>query len=78
MIIMVELTDEEKKVVEAMKMLKATSPETVKTVDQIAKAAVGLPKGKVANLLLGLVNKKIVKRVAREKAAGYYLTVTNI
>jgi hypothetical protein len=24
-------------------------------------------------LLLGLVNKKVVKRVAREKAAGYYL-----
>lgn len=70
---MVELTEEEKKVVEAMKMLKATSPDSLKTVDQIAKAAIGLPKGKVANLIMSLINKKVVKRVAREKAAGYYL-----
>jgi len=69
---MVELTDWENKVVEAMKLLNATSEKNLKTADQIAKAA-SLPKGRVANVLLSLVNKKIVKRVARQKAAGYYL-----
>jgi len=32
-----------------------------------------MPKGKVANIVLSLVNKRVVKRIAREKAAGYYL-----
>jgi len=67
-----ELSDLEKRVVEAMKSLKATSENNLKTADQIAKAAM-LPKGRVANILLTLVNKKIVKRVTRQKAAGYYL-----
>ncbi|MDI6806823.1 MAG: hypothetical protein QMD14_03365 [Candidatus Aenigmarchaeota archaeon] len=70
---MVELTEDEKKVVEAMKTLKATSSDALKTVDQITRATMGLPKGKVANLILGLVNKKVVKKITREKAAGYYL-----
>jgi predicted Rossmann fold nucleotide-binding protein DprA/Smf involved in DNA uptake len=40
------------------------------------KVAVGtkLPKGTVANLLLDLEKKGFVKRVARGKAAGYYIT----
>jgi DNA-binding IclR family transcriptional regulator len=46
--------------------------DKIKDADQIAKAAM-MPKGKVANILLSLVNKKVIKRVAREKAAGYYL-----
>ncbi|MEM7821316.1 MAG: transcriptional regulator [Candidatus Aenigmatarchaeota archaeon] len=69
---MVELTEEEKRVVEAMKMLKATAEDKLKTADHIAKAAM-LPKGKVANLLMSLSNKKVIKRIVREKAAGYYL-----
>ena len=69
---MAELTPDEAKVVEAMKSLKAIAEDKVKDADQIAKAAM-MPKGKVANILLSLVNKKVVKRVAREKAAGYYL-----
>ncbi len=69
---MVELTEEEKKVVEAMKVLGATSENKLKTADHIAKAAM-LPKGRVSNILLSLTNKKVIKRVAREKAAGYYL-----
>lgn len=72
---MVELTPEEAKVVEAMKSLKAVAEDKIKDADQIAKAAM-MPKGKVANILLALVNKKVVKRVAREKAAGYYLLQT--
>jgi DNA-binding IclR family transcriptional regulator len=69
---MVELTDDEKKVLEAMKTLNAVAENKLKDVDQIAKTAM-MPKGKVANIILGLVNKKVVKRVAREKAAGYYI-----
>jgi hypothetical protein len=32
-----------------------------------------MPKGKVANMIVNLVNKKVVRRIAREKAAGYFL-----
>jgi len=69
---MVELTDDEKKVVEAMRLLKAEAEDKLKDVDQIAKTAM-MPKGKVANMIVNLVNKKVVRRIAREKAAGYFL-----
>lgn len=69
---MAELTDDEKKVVEAMKSLGAKSEDKLKDADAISKAAL-MPKGKASNVILSLVNKKIVKRIAREKAAGYYL-----
>lgn len=69
---MVELTDDEKKVVEAMKGFHAVSGDKLKDTDQIAKAAM-LPKGKVANVLMSLSGKKVIRRVAREKAAGYYI-----
>jgi len=69
---MVELTDQEQKVVEAMKMLRAVDENHLKTVDHIAKTA-KLPKGLVGNLIQNLQGKGMVKRVAREKAAGYYL-----
>jgi predicted transcriptional regulator len=69
---MVDLSEDESKVIEAMRSLKATAEDKLKDVDQIAKAAM-MPKGKVANIILNLVNKKVVKRIAREKAAGYYL-----
>ena len=69
---MVDLSEDEMKVVEAMKSLKAMAEDKIKDVDQIAKAAL-MPKGKVANVILNLVNKKVVRRIAREKAAGYYL-----
>lgn len=72
MILLVELTDDEKKIVEAMKSLRATAEDKLKTVEHISTAAM-MPKSKAANIILGLVNKKVVKRVAREKAAGYYL-----
>lgn len=69
---MVELTDDEKRIVEAMKTLRAISENQLKDADQIAKASM-MPKGKVSNLLINLANKRVVKRVAREKAAGYYV-----
>jgi len=69
---MVDLSDDEKKVVEAMKSLGATREEKIRDADMIAKTAM-MPKGKASNAILSLVNKKILKRISREKAAGYYL-----
>ena len=67
-----DLTDREKKIVDALKMLGATGMDKLKTADDIARKA-ALPKNLVSNDLLTLSNKKVVKRVVREKAAGYYL-----
>ena len=69
---MAELTEDEIRVVEAMKLLRAIAEDKLKDVDQIAKASM-MPKGKVANIILQLTNKRIVKRITREKAAGYFL-----
>jgi len=67
-----ELTEREQKIVDAMKMLGATSMDKLKTADDVARKAV-VPKNLVAVDLLSLANKKVVKRVVREKSAGYYL-----
>jgi len=69
---MADLTDDEKRVVDAMRLLKAEAEDKIKDVDQIAKTAM-MPKGKVANIITNLVGKKVVRRIAREKAAGYFL-----
>jgi hypothetical protein len=69
---MVDLTDDEKRVIDAMKSLGAISENLLKDADQIAKAAL-IPKGRVANFLVSLVNKKVVKRVTRGKSAGYFI-----
>jgi predicted transcriptional regulator len=69
---MVDLSEDELKVVEAMKNLRAIAEDKIKDADQIAKTVM-MPKGKVANIILNLVNKRVVRRIAREKAAGYYL-----
>ena len=69
---MVELTEDEKKVIEAFKSFGARSEEKLKDTDAVARAAM-MPKGKVANVILNLVNKKVLKRIAREKAAGYFI-----
>jgi len=68
---MAELTEDEKKVVETMKSLGATKEEKIRDADMIAKTVM-MPKGKASNVILSLVNKKILKRISREKAAGYY------
>ena len=44
----------------------------IKTADDITKKS-NRPKGLVTNSLVTLVQKGIIKRVAREKAAGYYV-----
>lgn len=69
---MIELNDNEKKIVEVMRTLRAVAEDKMKDADQIAKTAM-LPKGVASNILINLANKKVVRRIAREKAAGYYL-----
>jgi DNA-binding IscR family transcriptional regulator len=67
-----ELTEREQKIVDALKMLGATSMDKLKTADDVARKAV-VPKNLVSVDLLALANKKVVKRIVREKSAGYYL-----
>ena len=68
---MTELTPQEQKVFTAIKSLGATSADKLKNADQITNTA-GLAKGIVGNALTTLCSKNVIKRVAREKAAGYY------
>lgn len=75
MVCMVELNPIESLVVKAMQELGATSENALKTADDIAKKA-NRPKSLVTNTLVTLAQKGVVKRVAREKAAGYYLVKT--
>ena len=68
-----ELTLAGKKVYDALKKLGATSPDSLKTADDATRAS-GLPKSMTNNALMELVAKGYARRVARQKAAGYYLT----
>ncbi|MDI6883533.1 MAG: transcriptional regulator [Hadesarchaea archaeon] len=70
---MAELTPNAEKVYDALKKLGATSPDSLKTADDIMRTS-RLPKGMANNALMELVAKGYAKRVAREKAAGYYVT----
>lgn len=67
-----ELNHQEKQIYEALKKLGASAEEKLKTADDIMRTA-RLPKGMVNNGLQALVQKGYAKRVAREKAAGYFL-----
>ncbi len=69
---MVDLNPQEEKIVNAMKDIGAVDENHVKSADQIGDKS-NLPKGLVTNLLINLCNKKVIKRMARDKAAGYYL-----
>ncbi|MEM3431260.1 MAG: transcriptional regulator [Candidatus Micrarchaeia archaeon] len=69
---MVDLNPIEDKILKALIDLGATSEEKMKTADHVMKKT-NLAKGIVGNGLTSLVNKGLVKRVAREKASGYYV-----
>ena len=69
---MVDLNPVESLVVQSMRELGATSDEKKKTADDIAKKC-NRPKSMVNNTLVSLLQKGVIKRVAREKASGYYL-----
>ena len=70
---MAEFSPAGQKVYDALKKLGATNPNALKTADDVMRAA-HLPKGMANNALMELVAKGYAKRVAREKAAGYYIT----
>lgn len=69
---MVELNPIEQLVVNSMKELGANAEDKMKTADDIAKKC-NRPKSMVTNTLVALVQKGVIRRYAREKAAGYYL-----
>ncbi|MEM4222079.1 MAG: transcriptional regulator [archaeon] len=69
---MAELTPNEKKIVDALIQLGAKDESHLKTADDVMRAT-KLPKGIVGSALTELTKKGVVKRVAREKAAGYYV-----
>ncbi|MEM3030728.1 MAG: helix-turn-helix domain-containing protein [Candidatus Micrarchaeia archaeon] len=69
---MAELTPIEQIIVKALQELGATGEDKMKTADDVQKKC-NRPKGQVANALTSLVQKGVVIRKAREKAAGYYL-----
>jgi len=61
-----------KRVYEAMIALGATAPDKTKSADQIMEKA-RMGKGQVNSGLQELMRKGIVKRVAKQKRAGYYI-----
>ena len=69
---MVELNDIEKLMVKTLQDLGATKPENLKTADDVMKKS-NRPKSMVTNALTNLANKGVIKRVAREKASGYFV-----
>jgi predicted transcriptional regulator len=73
---MVELNPLERLIVNAMKELGATKDSALKTAEDITKKT-NRPKGLVTNAMVVMAQKGIIKRVAREKAAGYYLLQTD-
>lgn len=69
---MPELTPIEQRILTSLEELGAIGPDKLKDADQVQKRC-GLPKSVVTQALMSLVNKGLVKRVVREKAAGYYV-----
>ena len=71
-VIMDELSPNAQKVYDAMKALGAISENKLKTADDIMKKAT-VGKAIVNAGLKELMDKKLVKRVARQKSAGYFI-----
>ncbi|MEM0134293.1 MAG: transcriptional regulator [Thermoplasmatales archaeon] len=67
-----DLTPPAQKVYDSLKRLGSTSEEKLKTADDIMKAS-SMGKGLVTNALQELQNKGYVKRVVRQKSAGYFV-----
>ncbi len=69
---MAELSNIEQLIIDVMQSMGATKEGSIKTADDIAKKC-SRPKGLVTNSLITLTQKGLIKRVAREKVAGYYI-----
>ena len=70
---MEDLSVNAKKVYESLKKMGALSDEKLKTADDIMKG-VSLGKAIVNASLQELLAKGFVKRIARQKSAGYYVS----
>ena len=69
---MVNLSADAMKVYETLKTIGATDSEKTKSADQImSKAKMG--KGQVNGALSELMKNKVIKRIAKQKRAGYYI-----
>ena len=69
---MTDISPNARKVYDAMEVLGATSPDKTKSADQImAKAKLG--KGMINAALQEMMKKGVVKRIAKQKRAGYYI-----
>jgi len=69
---MADLTPIEQVILKAMEEIGASSEDKMKTADDVMKKC-NRPKGQVSNALISLVQKGVVDRKAREKAAGYFI-----
>ncbi|MCL4312275.1 MAG: transcriptional regulator [Candidatus Thermoplasmatota archaeon] len=69
---MVDLSGNAEKIYNSLNAMGAVSEEKVKTADDIMKKA-SVGKGLVNSGLKELIDKKVVKRVARQKSAGYFI-----
>jgi predicted transcriptional regulator len=67
-----QISPNAKKVYDAMKKVGAISEDKLKTADDIMKAA-SVGKAIVTSALQELANKGFVKRIARQKSAGYFV-----
>lgn len=67
-----DLTTYAQKVYESLKKIGSTSEDKLKTADDIMKAS-RLGKGIVTGALQELQQKGYVKRIARQKSAGYFV-----
>lgn len=67
-----EISGNIKKVYDAMLAIGARGEEKAKSMEDIVREA-KIPKGVVANSINELVKKKLVKRIAGEKTARYYI-----
>ncbi|MEM0156140.1 MAG: transcriptional regulator [Thermoplasmataceae archaeon] len=67
-----QISPNAKKVYDAMKKVGAISEDKLKTADDIMKAA-SVGKAIVTSALQELSNKGFVKRIARQKSAGYFV-----
>ncbi|AGO60708.1 MULTISPECIES: hypothetical protein [Ferroplasma] len=69
---MVGLSGNAEKIYSSLKAMGAVSEEKMKTADDIMKK-VALGKALVNSGLKELMDGKMVKRVARQKSAGYFI-----
>ncbi|WP_337860370.1 transcriptional regulator [Ferroplasma sp.] len=72
---MAELSGNAEKIYHALYALKAVSEQNMKTADDIMKKGM-VGKAIVNSGLQELLEMKIVKRVARQKSAGYFIIKT--